>query len=80
MDAKEAVVSKKEKTTSRMTAQQAIDLCRKYSDLALSDANKMFYMEIALLIERLQTCQTCEKQSNQFFGKCEVCEVMKDEP
>mgnify|MGYP000904735606 FL=1 len=31
--AKELVVSKTEKTTSRMTAQQAIDLCRKYSNL-----------------------------------------------
>ena len=64
-----------------MTAQQAIRLLRPYSH----DCRNLFdelegntRIEIAALIERLQSCQSCEKQSNQFFSKCENCEVMKE--
>ena len=70
----EMVVSKTERAT--MTAEQAINLLKteKYT-LWLSDR-----IEIAALIERLQSCQSCEKLSNQFFDKCEGCEVMQNEP
>ena len=86
--AKEVVVSKTEKTTKRMTAEQAISLLKPqlYQDRKTVFVGKKLIpsecAEIAKVIERLQSCQSCEKQSNQFFGKCENCEnakeVMKD--
>ena len=84
MVAKEVVVSKTENTT--MTAEQAISLLKPqlYQDRKTVFVGKKLIpsecAEIAKVIERLQTCRECEKQSNQFFGKCENCEVMQNEP
>ena len=63
-----------------MTAEQAISLLKPqlYQDRKTVFVGKKLIpsecADIAKEIERLSKCQQCEKQSNQFFGKCEGCE------
>ena len=68
-----------------MTAEQAIEMLKPqlYQDSKTVFVGRKLIpsecADIAKVIKRLQSCQACEKQSNQFFGKCEGCENAEGE-